>query len=686
MFEKRSHSIYNLDKPVPNQEVVDSRSVFDKMRDYFKNNTISFGGIKIHYSLASESNQAIVKTQEQVETNQDSGGSEISQEPVEPNTDDTDIFYNDGIRRVPIGTAEEATELQLGRKLGPTEYYSKLLKTEIAPPESAQIPKQEAEESVADFGPLQEMTFEQALTLSNELLVNLEKKLLENHKPKDLQVDQEQNGSEILPVTSGENAFVESQAQAVKDELTKPEVQNNLWQKVRSKVSAIDLASVAVGATSGAAVRAGLKAALHAHSFGISMGIGAGAGLAVKGSREVFDQYRFGSYDQDFYVLLVDFQKNSTVELIQKKTELENELKTEQDTYGRASLLGGSQKVATITEQLQILDRIIDFKVETKPGKTRVQDIVKFLDTGTRKEVGLWNHEQDPQFDELQSLLEKNRWKTGKIAAAATKGALYGALGAGITNSIIELGSHSGWFDRLGQLANRTTHSTHDHLTQQAGADRLTQLSPENQVIADTAANEASEHARNAGQQVLLEAKNQLSNNSFRIDRIPGDSATIIARKAIHDYAVNMHHLDPQNARLLSTEQMVYAEDMLQKILSHQLTANHNLTQISIDGHQIQEVYDKATQLSADKIHNLKTLLGKPGHVISISEQQFIASDSAHNNFYQKPEIEAILKEKSILTKSAKSGVSPNIGRRIFSAIAKLQLHASLKKAVSKSN
>ncbi|MBI4049821.1 MAG: hypothetical protein HY398_00025 [Candidatus Doudnabacteria bacterium] len=300
-------------------------------------------------------------------------------------------------------------------------------------------------------------------------------------------------------------------------------------------------------------VRSGLEAAI---SLG-TVGTGAGVGALVGGAMGSFSEYR----------------------------------KARKEAYGVASWakeLEGKDNVVLAGQYEALKQAIADAKVKGNENEAW-ELVMKLRDIGTKlaqeggpeqifsqrldddKTTALTGARGEIYKKMLDTRSKHIRSKAGiGLLKGAAIGAVGGTLGALISDYV------AGW----------------RHLE-----DLKTAKAPVNQEIIDYVQDRAREAKEAAIERSLDHSMDQLASHSFTQHVQSGEGLTHVARGFIHDY------LTQDNRIRLSREQLLYAEDYLQKHMTDHLQPGQEYV---LKGQQILDAISAARTLTEDKIENLK--------------------------------------------------------------------------------
>ena len=429
---------------------------------------------------------------------------------------------------------------------------------------------------------------------------------IENLKCKvdELRASKQGNGPELAPIEPGSIEVV----------LSAPETQKSLWDKGSELVKKIDFLSLGVGAGAGAATRIGLRTALGAKTLGATLAIGAGAGAVSGGVREWVKQLRFGNYSESFKENLVNLKEAKSIELSQQKVKIQKALEEEQKIGYGLNNTGSTAKIDEYRQQIATIDRVLEFKVEQNGSKPKVKDLKRFLEVDFNKAQELIGGQKSPEFQKLSAELKENRWKKGKIGKAILKGAIFGAVGAGMANSVMDFAGAHGWLPAGiggGEAAGHVAENGISH-----------------EMINNCIAGQVVDKGAGASEHILSEARAHLAEHSFGIHIQHGDGATQIARRAIHDYLVNEKHLEGVHFKEPNLAELVNAEDTLRREIEQHVGSVIPGSQIGsvveVHGQSIEKVLQHAMGLHENQIDHVNSILAEPAHHISEANQNLM--------------------------------------------------------------
>ncbi|MDO8537012.1 MAG: hypothetical protein Q7R94_02085 [bacterium] len=375
----------------------------------------------------------------------------------------------------------------------------------------------------------------------------------------------------------------------------------------------------AVGFATGAIVRNAIRLC-YGSSLGVGIAAGAVAGAGAGLTREVLRQRK----------LLV------AESVIQKVRESKNQgaegraalLAKAKKAYDDATIIGDREQIQLFGEELREMIILAKTEAEAMQGsseKDKILNILKISD-GARKDV-----KKDHQRKEAEKLInevvfERTKFDRKKIAGAALRGAAVGALGGYLG------GLMAGWI------------SDHIHAGSDASqeAARLTGSRAPTAAMAEAIIKEngaKAEAAAEAAREALAKGHGNMLNAAFSETAEKGDGATHIARKVIHEYIANQRHLNPEAFQGISVEQLVHAEDTLQRQLVESTKGVIEVGQhFEVQGSAIENVLGKSTSLTPEKIANIAKVLQEPTHHLSKQTVEhmtsFNAPVSATNNFH----------------------------------------------------
>ena len=395
--------------------------------------------------------------------------------------------------------------------------------------------------------------------------------------------------------------------------LAQPETQKSLWERGVEKVKKIDFLSFGVGAGAGAATRIGLRTALGAKTLGATLAIGAGAGAVTGGVREWVKQLRYGNYSESFKESLVNLKDSKSFELIQEKVKIQKALNEE--ILNNSGISGSAAIVDEYRQQIATIDRVLEFKVEQNGSKPKVKDLKRFLEVDFNKAQELIGGQKSPEFQKLSAELKENRWKKGKIGKAILKGAIFGAVGAGMANAVMDFAGAHGWLPAgLGGGEAAASHVAENGLS--------------HETINNCIAGQVLDKGAGASEHILSEARAHLAEHSFGVHIQHGDGATHIARRAIHDYLVNEKHLEGVHFKEPNLAELVNAEDTLRREIEQQvgsvIPGSHIGSIVEVHGQSIEKVLQHAMGLHENQIDHVNSILAEPAHHISEANQNLM--------------------------------------------------------------
>ena len=242
--------------------------------------------------------------------------------------------------------------------------------------------------------------------------------------------------------------------------------------------------------------------------------------------------------------------------------------------------------------------------------------------------------QKNPQF---KAKLVKN------ILVGAASGALGGGVGYGM-HALLDsdsVRSVFGWAP-----GDKSSEKITEQAIEKTG--KILQVNPNVAEQATVAMGTLQQGVVNAhAHESLASLQKELLQQKFITVAEKGEGATHAARDLLHDYLVNKNHLSGDTSTELSPEQLaklVFAEDTLMKehFLDQTKGVGHVVElgqKFELTGDQIQNAWDKANQLSPEKIANLTKLLNSPGHRLSEQSMDLLKNDkigSDSNHFFEK--------------------------------------------------
>ncbi|GEM_PF-1124302 len=355
--------------------------------------------------------------------------------------------------------------------------------------------------------------------------------------------------------------------------------------------------------------------------LGGSMGAGAVAGAVVGATIEGVKVY--AKERKKFVATDIISQLNDTNDPLQKAAIVS---KAEENL--REARVNDSPEVKDLVECVRAARLHIETSLhkEELASKSEAQQISWLLKTSGRtlKEIPRSERKKAKLLlKEIEFKSEKSKVDFGKVGRAIVKGGLIGALGGAIGGAL----SHY-VFDTFhpGQWLEHVVKPLQESMP---GISKS-----QAEELAQKALQQKSEVAAGAVARVFEEGKNQLLHDKFVITAQHGDGWTHLARKAVHDYLVNLHELSPGSAPHLSTEQLVHIEDTLVKEKLHSGVEEliHPGQEFEISGAHIQSLIEKAQGLTPEKIQNIHAILATPEHHLSLATTSWMTDFGSISN------------------------------------------------------
>lgn len=364
-------------------------------------------------------------------------------------------------------------------------------------------------------------------------------------------------------------------------------------------------AGAVVGFAGASAARIAIKQGVLL-SLGGSMGAGAiaggVAGAAIEGAR-VYIKERKKFVAEDIIEQMNNAQNPQEKAAIVAKAE----------SALKEARISDPGKTSDLVEAVRAARLHLETELEKDElkGKSQAQQISWLLKSAGR------NLKEVPRSDKknAKALLKKVAFASEKlkvdykkVAEAVAKGALAGALGGAIG----------------GALAHYVFDNLHPGQWMEKAVEPIMESNPgisqeQAQAMAEEALRQKAEAAAAAAARVLEEGRQQLLQENFTGEAERGDGWTHLARKAVHDYLVNLRELSPESAPDLNMEQLVHIEDTIVKeqLRSGASELIHPGQRLELRGEHIQSLIAKAQGLSPEKIQNIGKVLEMPEHYIS---------------------------------------------------------------------
>jgi hypothetical protein len=336
--------------------------------------------------------------------------------------------------------------------------------------------------------------------------------------------------------------------------------------------------------------------------FGASLGVGIAAGAVAGGSVEGVKAY------------IKERNKFSADDILTKlnnaKTGVESAVVISEANKALAEArISHPERIPELTQKIQEAQVVLEAKIkapefQNKDEKAKIAFILKSAEKGRESINRGQKKEVKELMRELKFKTEKSKVDWNRVMKSAGKGALVGALGGALG------GVASGW------VAEHVFHHG-----------------------AEAGGNLADIHAGHVGQaysSTIENGKDSVMNANYVEHVISGDKGlTEEARKAIHDYVVNMNSIGANQTPHLSTEQFIFAEDWLVKNgINHAGGILHPGEVINIGGSSIQQAIEHAQNLTPDQMANLGNLISHQPHLIS----QHTAEWLNDINFFANPD------------------------------------------------
>ncbi|RJQ28650.1 hypothetical protein C4571_03225 [Candidatus Parcubacteria bacterium] len=409
--------------------------------------------------------------------------------------------------------------------------------------------------------------------------------------------------------------------------LRTPEAAKNLGKKVGSFLKSLLPKSswkggwkeILAGGAAGAATRYAIRAA-YGSNIWWAAGAGAAGGAMTGAVREILVQRKRLVSAADIRKQLEETKDMTKATLIVTKAE---------EAYKNAWISGDEEDVRRLAEELRTVKEYISGEVETESHlgeKERILSILKHADK-IQEEIPATKRK------EVEELLKTINFERGplqrrKIAGAAMRGALVGAVGGAVGGAL------ASWISEHINIGGAATEEV--ILKKTEAATRAASQELQQELLAKKAEVSAGATAR-----AMEKAQEELLTQKFSAAAEKGEGATHVARKLIHDYLANQNHLNPDEFSGFSTEQLVWAEDALQRTVG---TPGGIAVQPEMrwefTGNEIKSILEKARGLSEEQMKSLSGLLKDPAHRLSSKTLEFMTNwegvtDEA-NNFWSE--------------------------------------------------
>lgn len=429
------------------------------------------------------------------------------------------------------------------------------------------------------------------------------------------------NNSWVLKDEEPVNVIVSPQAE---EELQKPEAKREIWKKVKWFAKDTDWKGVLYSAGAGAAVRIGAKMALETMSFGTKTAVAAAAGGVTAGVKEYRRQTREANE-----------QLNKFVEEL------------------------GSREMPDIKSGNAAMFRVSETLVELAGKKQRgekmtVKDFKEFLKVDTNTVSDLSDSELGIRTEILEEI-EKLKTDKKKLAKAALKGAVAGAVGSMVVGEIIEFGSSHNWFGADEKAKDFLTWAKKGLSDFGSPNKSLPSVAVTKEVLGEKIYNPKSgvtktlkglggfgetskapsanlpEIPKEVMPDITLDKglaeqyQEIIKQKLYQFNSERTESLTTASRNLVHDYLANETLLKSAFGKeKLSFGQMVYAEDYIRKALEKMQISPGK--QVAVPGHVITEAVEKARQLTAAQLDNLTKIIHSPEHKLGRAAQKFMES------------------------------------------------------------
>jgi len=374
-------------------------------------------------------------------------------------------------------------------------------------------------------------------------------------------------------------------------------------------------------------------------SLGLSFAAGAVGGALAGGGREFVRQRREIEAARKAKVRYEDIaRKFDEVGQIEQVAALVAET---EKLYKEARVEGEENEVQFLGGLLR--EKKLLLEAEARKGeftteKERVLAILHFAEKG--EEIISKSQRKDIEHLIADVAFGKSRIDRKKLTTAIGKGAAFGALGGIVGGAVAH------WIFEYFQPSGATAEEIARQRAERVAEEGAKAISPESSVAAPTPpeaevapAGETSRAAMDtaraaaavapAAREAVEEIQKGLLEAGFTVGPAEGEGLTHISRKLIHDYLVNQKQVLGDSFEGLSKEQLVYAEDFLQKKLAiiNEGTVLKPDTSFTQNGAELAEIIQKAEDLTPKQLEHVKDMLEKdPSHYLSKKTVEFMTN------------------------------------------------------------
>ncbi len=378
------------------------------------------------------------------------------------------------------------------------------------------------------------------------------------------------------------------------------------------------------------AVKNSARALLASKTFGVSVAAGAIANAVVEPLRHwIRNKEKIVAKDIEWQLAAAQSSEQQAAIIAQTQKSLEAGRFRKEDEAGVRALL-----------QEQLVKVHLETNKEGLEGKDKVLQILEISKSTRRALFTKEGRAVRKLINSVELLTEKNKVGYKELASASLKGALTGAVGGAVGGALHYFLVDAGYGQKAVDVIGEKLKAGWSVLRNMkgSGGPALAFINP---TLATTLYGEVSNYAPDVPEkeipdavkqviankaeqsfttapQGLSEIKDKLAEQAFYSDLEQGNGGTHLARKALHDYRVNLIKSGDPDAANLSTEQLIFAENWF---IKHKLDkyveegADHAFKlgeEVKpFDGADLREAIEEAKKLNEEQLKNLHKYVDK---------------------------------------------------------------------------